>query len=205
MWLYADGEWGPLTHLRAFTRRPSLRHAAGIVTQLPRLAAGLHALLVEGRVYKPGAGGTVVGSVEQPADSSSYIALAESTDEFGLRRARLNWSIGDDCWRSLAAYAEVLKAEFARTGLGRLELDPGMRADAPERAAALTDVNHHMGGARMSASAAEGVVDRDLQVWDAKGLHVCSAAVFPTGFHSNPTLTVMALGLRLADKLAAEA
>ena len=205
MWLCADGEWGPLTHLRAFVRRPSLRHVAGMVTQLPQLAAGLHALLLKGRVFKPGAGAMVVGAVEQAADSSSYIALAKSTDEFGLRRAKVNWSIGDDCWRSLAAYSQVLKAEFERTGLGRLELDPGVQADAPYRSATLTDVNHHMGGARMSASAAEGVVDRDLQVWGAKNLYVCSAAVFPTGFHSNPTLTVMALALRLADKLASEA
>jgi choline dehydrogenase-like flavoprotein len=58
-----------------------------------------------------------------------------------------------------------------------------------------------MGGARMSADAATGVVDGRLRPWGIPNLYVCSAAVFPTGSHSNPTLTLLALVARLADEL----
>ncbi|MCG5029520.1 GMC family oxidoreductase, partial [[Ruminococcus] torques] len=62
---------------------------------------------------------------------------------------------------------------------------------------------HQIGTARMAATAATGVVDRDLCCFGAKNLHVASAAVLPTSGQANPTLTVMALGMRLVDRLAA--
>ena len=68
----------------------------------------------------------------------------------------------------------------------------------------LTDVNHHMGGTRMSATPDDGVVSTDLQVWGHPNIYVCSCSVFPTVSHSNPTLTMMALCIRLVNKLTAK-
>lgn len=53
----------------------------------------------------------------------------------------------------------------------------------------------------MSMTPDEGVVDPNLKVWGINNLYVCSSAVFPTGSHSNPTATMLALGLRLVDFL----
>ena len=55
----------------------------------------------------------------------------------------------------------------------------------------------------MAASAHEGVVDADCAVHGVPNLYVASAAVFPTSSHANPTLTIVALALRLADHLKA--
>ena len=59
-----------------------------------------------------------------------------------------------------------------------------------------------MGGCRMSKKSSNGVVNSDLQVWGHPNLYVCSSAVFPTGSHSNPTLTILALACRLANKFS---
>jgi choline dehydrogenase-like flavoprotein len=54
----------------------------------------------------------------------------------------------------------------------------------------------------MAKTRGEGVVDRNLRVFDADNLFVASSAVLPTSGQANPTLTVMALAMRLAGKLA---
>ena len=53
----------------------------------------------------------------------------------------------------------------------------------------------------MGATPEEGVVDGDLRVHDVDNLYVCSTAVFPSVGAVNPTLTLVAMALRLADHL----
>jgi choline dehydrogenase-like flavoprotein len=62
---------------------------------------------------------------------------------------------------------------------------------------------HPAGGCAMAADEASGVVDRDCRVFGLDNLWLAGAAVFPTSGSSNPTLTIVALALRLADHLAA--
>lgn len=63
------------------------------------------------------------------------------------------------------------------------------------------DTFHMMGGTRMGADPATSVVDSSLKVHGIENLYVVSCSVFPTGGSSNPTFTMMALALRLADRL----
>jgi choline dehydrogenase-like flavoprotein len=58
-----------------------------------------------------------------------------------------------------------------------------------------------MGAARMSRSPDEGIVNTDLKVHSVDNLYITGQAVFPTSGYANPTLTVVALSLRLADHL----
>jgi choline dehydrogenase-like flavoprotein len=64
---------------------------------------------------------------------------------------------------------------------------------------------HHIGTARMGASPAAGVVDGQCKVFGLHNLYLAGSAVFPTSSQANPTLTIVALALRLADHLKAEA
>ena len=153
-------------------------------------------------IYKPGAAAKLLLMCEQEPSRDSYIALGEAKDRFGARKARLHWHVDASTWTTMVHFTETIAEEMERVGLGQVRLDAGLRADAPDWENRLSDVNHHMGGTRMSAAAAEGVVDNQLQLWGVPNLHVCSAAVFPTGGHSNPTLTLLALAARLADKLS---
>ena len=98
----------------------------------------------------------------------------------------------------------MLKKEIERLQLGQVFLKDEIKYDNPGWMDLISDVNHHMGGTRISKTFDEGVVDSDLKVWDVDNLYVCSTAVFPTGSHSNPTVTMLALGLRLVNFLTSK-
>jgi choline dehydrogenase-like flavoprotein len=51
----------------------------------------------------------------------------------------------------------------------------------------------------MSADPNTGVVNRDCRFHGAKNVYVAGSSVFTTGGKANPTLTIVALALRLAD------
>jgi choline dehydrogenase-like flavoprotein len=60
---------------------------------------------------------------------------------------------------------------------------------------------HHIGTARMGASPATGVVDPNGKVFGVNNLFIAGSAVFPTSSQANPTLTIVATALRLAEHL----
>ena len=62
---------------------------------------------------------------------------------------------------------------------------------------------HHLGTTRMSSGPASGVVDADCRIHGVRNVYVASGSVFPTSGFANPTLTIVALALRLADHLKA--
>ena len=64
---------------------------------------------------------------------------------------------------------------------------------------------HLVGGCRMAASAAEGVVDDSLRSFAVPNLYVTDGSVLPTQGSANPALTIMALAARAADRLIAGA
>ena len=66
---------------------------------------------------------------------------------------------------------------------------------------ALEGGKHHMGTTRMHRDPRHGVVDADCRVHGLANLFVAGSSVFPTGGYVNPTLTLVALALRLADHL----
>ena len=61
--------------------------------------------------------------------------------------------------------------------------------------------HHHMGTTRMHEDPKRGVVDPDCRVHGIENLFVAGSSVFPTCGHANPTLTIVALTLRLADHI----
>ena len=60
---------------------------------------------------------------------------------------------------------------------------------------------HHMGTTRMQRDPRMGVVDENCRVHGVANLYVAGCSVFPTGGTFNPTLTIVALALRLADHI----
>ena len=64
--------------------------------------------------------------------------------------------------------------------------------------------SHDLGGLRMGMDQARSVVDADLRAHEVPNLYVMSGAVFPSCAGINPTLTIQALALRAADRLARE-
>jgi choline dehydrogenase-like flavoprotein len=65
----------------------------------------------------------------------------------------------------------------------------------------LKGIGHNMGTTRMSSDADSGVVNADCRTHDLRNLYVASSSVFPHAGALQPTLTIVAMALRLADHL----
>jgi choline dehydrogenase-like flavoprotein len=160
------------------------------------------AFFVHRFIYKHKALSKISLMMEQEPTKASFVELSAENDQFGVPKARIHWAISPKTTESVRAIARFLTAEFERLSLGNINLYPYVLENKTDLNPYLTDVNHHLGGARMSNSPENGVVDRNLKVWGHDNIYVCSTAVFPTASHSNPTLTLMALCLRLVEHLA---
>ncbi len=189
----------PYQEVRDFRRL--LAHPGRFLATSGALVRTGAALVRDGFVYKHGAEAHVALMCEQePTDESRLRLHPTETDRFGLPRLAVDWRISPRTWASAVAFSRALRDELARLGLGRLRLRPEMEGD-DDHTDLLSDVNHHMGGAPMGTDLATSVVTPALQVRGVPNLYVCSAAVYPTGSHSNPTLTLLALADALAGRL----
>lgn len=137
---------------------------------------------------------------EQDPLSKSSITLADDRDSLGMLRARLDWHVSDMEIRTVRTFVEVA-AESLRQ-VAKVVPDPNL-VHFPDRFREQCDDGfHHMGGMPMSVSRANGIVDLDLKLHGIDNGYICSGAVFPCSGFSNPTHTVIALAVRLADHLA---
>jgi len=137
---------------------------------------------------------------EQLPNPESRVTLGRELDPYGVPLPRLNWKVTDLDLRSIRRTQELFSAALERNNLGRLEELLGDE-DPP---AHVGGGAHHMGTTRMHASPRKGVVDPNGRVHGMGNLFVTGSSVFPTAGASNPTFTIVALAIRLADHLRRE-
>jgi choline dehydrogenase-like flavoprotein len=138
---------------------------------------------------------------EQAPNPDSRVTLSAETDALGLPRVKLDWRLTGLDKRSIRTFYELLGRELGRTGTGRVQIREWLLDDDRTWPPFLSGGWHHMGTTRMHADPRQGVVDADCRVHGLGNLYVAGAAVFPTGGAANPTLTLVALTLRLSDHL----
>jgi choline dehydrogenase-like flavoprotein len=141
---------------------------------------------------------------EQIPDPESRVTLSEKRDCLGLNQVKLDWRMNGEEKRTLRVMSQVLANEFERLGLGEVQLRPWLQRDAGGWPDDLRGGPHHMGTARMDASPTRGVVDQNCRVHGVENLFIAGSAVFPTSGYANPTLTLVALAVRLSDYLKRE-
>jgi choline dehydrogenase-like flavoprotein len=141
--------------------------------------------------------------VEPQPNRDSRVTLSEQRDALGMRRVKVDWQLGPQVRRTFDRTAELLAAELVRTGVAEVKLDD-LLGDSPWPSS-LEGTWHHMGTTRMHDSPRLGVVDRNCKVHELNNLYIAGSSVFPTCGANYPTITLVALALRLADRLAAEA
>jgi choline dehydrogenase-like flavoprotein len=179
--------------------------ARGALVSGPVIARQAWRRLVKKRAWNPDDLGFHLGvQIEQAPRSDSRVSLSREVDAFGMRRARLDWRLGQLEVNTVATFADTARMAFESTGLGELIVDPAISARSPEVIEKLGDQNHHMGTARMANTSADGIVDSNLRMFGTLNAWICSTAVFPTSGFSNPTHTLIALALRLCDFLVSE-
>lgn len=134
---------------------------------------------------------------EQAPNPDSRVTLGTNRDSLGQRRVRLNWRLNDMDLQSAIRSQEILDQELSYSGLGRLyiELDD---ETPPHR---ITGGWHHMGTTRMHVDPKKGVVDENSRIHGISNLFIAGPSVFPTSGYANPSLTIVALAVRLADHI----
>lgn len=136
--------------------------------------------------------------IELAPRPSNRVVLAEERDPFGRPLAGVRWKWSELDRRSLGRVQEILAAAFADSHLGVLRLPD---FDAVSNVTSPAGAYHHIGTTRMHRDPSQGVVDGDCRVHGVENLFVAGSSVFPTGGYANPTLTIVALSIRLADKI----
>ena len=139
-------------------------------------------------------------NVAQDAPSRSRITLGDRLDPFGVPQAVVDWRVSGHEVSSIRRYAAHLREQFQAMGLTGVQWARGV-LDAEEPMEGLEDARHAMGGACMGEDPRSSVVDAQMRVHGVENLSIAGAATFPDGSPQLPTLTMMALALRLADRI----
>lgn len=186
---YLQFAGGGPTRLRGQDLRVTLRHPVKSMAALVGAAA---------RPRKLRRFVSIESQIEEPPKAGNRVLLDTRRDAFGMPLARLQWTLDDSVRqtyeRSLPLFVRHLESWIP--GLSGL---PMVRGDWPGD---VLGTWHHMGTTRMHPDPARGVVDRDCRVHELANVYVAGSSVFPTGGVAAPTLTLIALALRLAEHLA---
>ncbi len=137
----------------------------------------------------------VLLNVEQRPHPDNRVMLARERDEHGVPQVELHWCWRDEEQAELRQLRALVATRLAALDLGRIEIDDDRQPDP--------NAHHHAGTTRLSADPRRGAADADGRVHGTENLFVAGASVFPTAGFANPTLTIVALAIRLADHLRA--
>jgi choline dehydrogenase-like flavoprotein len=127
------------------------------------------------------------------------VMLSDERDRLGRRRARIEWRTGESDVENMRRVTRLFDRAVRRAGVGHLELafpnEPSAWREAVEGG------KHHMGTTRMHETPRHGVVDHNSRVHGTSNLFITGSSVFPSGGYANPTLTIVALAVRLGEHL----
>jgi hypothetical protein len=139
---------------------------------------------------------------EHVPNPESRICLSEEKDRLGMPLPLVKVAFTElDIQTVITAYKTFFN-RFQTLNKGNISYkEEELRQNVLEEINNFSSRAHHLGTTRMSDSPLNGVVDSNCKVHGMSNLYVAGSSVFPTGGHANPTLTLVALTLRLADHL----
>jgi choline dehydrogenase-like flavoprotein len=154
--------------------------------------------------------------IEQAPDAENRVILGSLHDRFGMRRATLLWRMNELDLHTVEEALKITALELGASALGRVkglngnysQVSRFFDRNAPfdgDRNAQLVLWHHHMGTTRMDSSEKRGVVDANCKVHGVSNLYIAGSSVFTASGSANPTLTIIALALRLAEHLSLRA
>jgi choline dehydrogenase-like flavoprotein len=140
--------------------------------------------------------------IEQAPNPLSRVSLDTEKDALGMPRAQLNWVFTPLEKKSVRKMYELIGQQVGLADLGRLQLMDYLRDENDASWPAYTGGGwHHMGTTRMSDDPKTGVVDANCKMHGVDNLYIAGASTYATAAAVNPTLTIVALSLRLSDHL----
>jgi choline dehydrogenase-like flavoprotein len=181
------------------TLRKHVQRIPGATVEVARLLA--EARLRHRRFVSHDATVKLQFNAAQDRPSGSRITLGNELDGYGLPRVVVDWRVSQNELATLRTYAGYLRERFDAVGLKGVEWVPEI-FDEGAAMPGIEDARHAMGGACMGSDSRSSVVDAEMTVHGVANLSIAGAATFPTGGPQLPTLTMMALALRLGERLA---
>lgn len=190
-------------------------HLVNIVRDLPWAAADVCRFLCARYLARPPMPGFFIRNAarryglsyhaEQSPQPDSRVTLSDAVDRLGVPRLRIDYRFARaDAEAVLRAHLQ-LAGWLERTGTGSVEFRQPIEETVDAILAIAAHGTHQIGTARMAAGPEGGVVDADLRCFGIDNLYLASSAAFPTSGQCNPTLTIAAFAVRLADHLCARA
>lgn len=144
---------------------------------------------------------TALLRMEQAPNPDSRILLTDERDPLGVRRAAMDWRLAegeeDGVRRTVQRIAEVIGA----LSIGRMQVADWLADEHSSFPSWIDGDYHHIGATRMSDTPASGVCDWNGRVHSVANLYMAGSSTFHTGGSANPTLTIVAMALRLGDHL----
>ena len=141
---------------------------------------------------------SITPRVEMLPSPANRVFLTGERDQAGFHRLAARCVLDARDFMNVELTLRALGEALMRQGKGRV------RVNNDRIYKQVWGGGHTMGTTRMGESRATSVVDRQCRVHGYGNLFVAGSSVFPTGGGSaNPTLTIVALALRLADAIAA--
>ena len=140
--------------------------------------------------------------IEQAPNPDSRVTLDTEKDELGVPRAKLHWALTQLDKRSIRILYELIGQQVGRSAVGRVRMKEFLHDPNDNNWPVTTGGGwHHMGTTRMHDDPKQGVIDRDCRVHGLSNLFIAGDSCYTTGGAVNPTLTLIALALRLSDKV----
>lgn len=136
---------------------------------------------------------------EQQPNPASRVRLGDDADALQMPRLVIDWRYTAGDVDTVGRAIGLLAADIDESGVGAFAYDPDKVEFEMTRYGAYG--GHHLGTARMGTDPRSSVVDANCRLHGVDNLFVASAAVFPTSSQANPTLTIVALALRLGVEL----
>jgi choline dehydrogenase-like flavoprotein len=142
---------------------------------------------------------------EHAPNRESRVVLSDRVDEFGMPRLEPRIAFSEIDTTTIVQFYAILDRSLRELELGRIEYtESELRDYLSQIMQNYCSLAHHIGTTRMSANPRDGVVDSNCRVHGIENLYIAGSSVFATSGHANPTLTILALTLRLADCLVAD-
>lgn len=140
---------------------------------------------------------------EQRSHPENRIGLSQANvDSEALPRLKIDFTFSSADAEAVVRMHEALDRDLRNARAGQLVWRGGRDESLDIVLRSARDGCHQLGGAAMSASSSTGVVNEDCRVHGLSNLWIASSCVFPTGGQANPTMTIVALAQRLAQKLS---
>jgi choline dehydrogenase-like flavoprotein len=143
--------------------------------------------------------------IEQQPNNGSKITLINENDELGMKKVNLHWNVTDLELNSIIRITELMGLELGSLDIGRVRLMEYIDSKRNPESIKFNGGWHHMGTTRMADSEKNGVVNADCRVFGIENLFIAGSSCFSTSGAVNPTYTIAALSVRLAEYLSTNA